>query len=413
MRRMHVVMIAPLYPATSGPIEAAAMRARGFATGLAGLGHEVAVVVGMPAGREPDRAGGVEVHLASWPDLRRFAKAPGMSRGKLVEPGRPLRMPFLRAWLSSVFPDRYAFWVPSAVRVARRIVRPDSVVLSTSARSAHIAGRLAHGERPWIADLNDPWAYSPKMTRRRVRDQVEWRMERATVGRATRLTATTPTMSAELERRHNIPATSILSGFNAAEFDGRAPGPRELPRRVLFAGTFYWTIDFRPLYEAVRVGVDEGWLDAAKLRLSFVGHLATRAALEAAEHGISDIVEADELVPRDELLGRLCRADALILPFYDEYTLAMKFFEYVGAGRPIIGYGASDRVAAKLIEQHDLGVTVRDREGFARVLRQLIDDPESLPAPAGEHRLAFTWTHSIATMDELLTAVASDGAVGR
>ena len=65
------------------------------------------------------------------------------------------------------------------------------------------------GNRPWIADLNDPWAFSPKMTRRRFRDQIEWRMEKATVGRATRLTATTPTMSAELERRHGIPATAV------------------------------------------------------------------------------------------------------------------------------------------------------------------------------------------------------------
>ncbi len=413
MRRVHVVMISPLYPAASGPIEAAATRARGIATGLVDLGHEVDVVVGMPPGREPERSGGVDVHLASWPDLRRFAKAPGMSRGRLVEPGRPLRMPLLRAMLSSVFPDRYAFWVPSAVRVARRIARPDSVVLSTSARSAHIAGRLVRGNRPWIADLNDPWAFSPKMTRRRFRDQIEWRMEKATVGRATRLTATTPTMSAELERRHGIPATAILSGFDAAEFDGRETGPGDLPRRLVFAGTFYWTLDFRPLYEAVRMGVDEGWLDADKLRVSFVGHLATRAAREAEEHGIAELVEASELVPREELLDRLCRADGLILPFYDEYTLAMKFFEYVGSGRPIIGYGAPDRVAATLIERHNLGVTVRDRDGFADVLRRLIEAPESFPAPAGEDRLAFTWAHSIAKLDELLSAAGSAGALGR
>lgn len=404
-------MIAPLYPATSGAIEAAAMRTRGLAAGLRRRGHSVSVVVGMAPGKEPDRSGDVNVVTAPWPDLRRFAKAPGMSRGRLVNPGEPLHMPLPRAMLSAVFPERYALWVPGAVAKARALLKKDTLIISTSARSAHIAARLVHGSRPWIADLNDPWAFSPKMTRRKYRDQVEWFMERSTVGHATRLSATTETMAAELQRRHGTPAAAILSGFDPHEYEHLRPAPRGLPRRVVFAGTFYWTIDFRPLYRAIREGIDEGWLTPETLQVSVVGHLASRAGQEAQDHGVADIVEARELIARDELLDRLAGADALILPFYDQYTLAMKFFEYVGAGRPIIGYGPPDRVAAKLIDQHHLGVIVNDKDGFKQRLHELVDDGDALPAPTGEDRLAFTWDRSIDRLEALIAdAVAAAGS---
>lgn len=404
-------MIAPLYPATSGPIEAAAMRTRGLATGLRRRGHTVSVVVGMAPGKEPDRSGDVNIVGAPWPDLRRFARAPGMSRGRLVNPGEPLRMPLPRAMLSAVFPERYALWVPGAAAKARSLLKNDTVIVSTSARSAHIAARLVQGSHAWIADLNDPWAFSPKMTRRKHRDQVEWFMERSTVGHATRLSATTETMAAELQRRHGTPAAAILSGFDPHEYEDRHPAPRGLPRRVVFAGTFYWTIDFRPLYRAIREGMDAGWLTSDTLQVSVIGHLASRAGQEAEDHGVADIIDAREPIARQELLDTLAGADALILPFYDQYTLAMKFFEYVGVGRPIIGYGPPDRIAGRLIDQHQLGVIVSDKDGFKQRLHELVDDGDALPAPRGDHRLAFTWDRSIDSLEALIEeAVAAAGA---
>ena len=180
-----------------------------------------------------------------------------------------------------------------------------------------------------------------------------------------------------------------------------------MPRRLLFAGTFYWTLDFRPLYEAVRRGLDEGWLDEGKLRISFVGRHAERAGREAEELGIASIVAGEGLVPRDELLDRMVNADALLLPLYDEFTIAMKFYEYVGAGRPIIGYGSPALPTGRLIERHGLGVVVDDAAGFEWRLRQLVEHPETFPAPSAEARQVFTWDRSIERLNDLLLAVVS------
>jgi glycosyltransferase involved in cell wall biosynthesis len=406
---VQIVMISPFYPATSGPVEAPAMRSRAIASGLHELGHDVSVIVGMADGREPAPVDGVEIVATSWPELRRVRTARGLRWPESVKPGEPARLPLLRSLVSSVLPERYAAWVPGAVAATRRVARPDAVILSTSARSAHIAGRLAHGSRPWIADVNDPWAFSPAVARRRGRDRLEWWMERATVGRATRITTTSPSTNEELARRHGVPATLVLSGFDPREFEERrvAARARDRPRVVLFAGTFYWTFDLRPLYEALRAGIDEGWLAADSLRVSFVGHLTGRAAREAAEYGLADLVDVSGAVPRDTLLDRLVEADALLLPFQDRYTMAMKFFEYVGAGRTIVGFGPSDCPPARLIEEHGLGVVVQDRDGFAGMIRRLVEDPDGLPAPTDQARALFTWGHSIEKLGALVDEVGS------
>jgi glycosyltransferase involved in cell wall biosynthesis len=383
------------------------MRARGIATGLRRSGHAVSVVTAALPDRALDEGGGVEVVALPCPELGRFGNAPGLKWPESVVPGEPLRMPFLRAMVSSVLPDRYAAWVPRAVRATRRLLDDDSVLLTTSARSAHIVGRLAHGRRPWVADVNDLWAFNRFVERRRARDWIEWRMECSTIGRSTAVTTTTAPMAEELDRRHEPTAVPILSGFDSADFDRLAPGPRSLPRRLLFAGTCYWTLDFAPLYEAVRQGLAEGWLDEGNLRISFVGHQTERVGREAEELGIASIVEGGGLLPRDELLERMVNADGLLLPLYDEFTIAMKFYEYVGAGRPIVGYGAPELPTGRLIERHGLGVVVQDAADFKWRLRQLVEHPETLPVPGAEARRAFTWDESIERLNDLLLAAGS------
>jgi len=100
-------------------------------------------------------------------------------------------------------------------------------------------------------------------------------------------------------------------------------------------------------------------------------------------------------------------ADALLLPIYeiDPYAMPMRFFEYVGAARPIIGYGPADRIQAKFIRDGNFGVVVSDRDEIKSTLRQFVADPASLPAPAGAARAEYTWARSIEKLDALVSGL--------
>ena len=405
----HILMVAPLYPAVSGPGAAAAMRARGLAHGLRRLGHDVTVICAMPKGVEPDRSGDVEVIATKWLDLESFAKARGM-KTTLVKPkigGGKARHTVLRNLAARALPDRYATWVPYGARAIKRRLEPETILWSTGPRSSHIATRVALGGHQWVADLNDIWAMNPHHQRRFFRDFWEKHLEQATIGHASRLTTVNDVAADELRRRFTMPVTTIMSGYNEAEYNGRPPTHDGGPPHILFAGTLYRTLDLQPLLEVLREGKAEGWLNAETLRLSFVGRLSERVEIEADELGVGDLVSASGLIPRDELLTSLVSADALLLPIYeiDPYAMPMRFFEYVGAARPIIGYGPADRIQAKFIRDGNFGVVVSDRDEIKSALRRFVADPTSLPAPAGAARAEYTWARSIEKLDALVSGL--------
>ncbi len=407
-------MLAPLYRAAGGPATAAELRAQGLATSLRALGHRVTVVCAMPKGAEPDRRADVEVVPAAWLDLEALARSAGLKSGSLVQPrlsGGPPRHTLLRSIVSKLVIDRHMTWIPAAILAARRVGGKGAIFVSTGARSSHIAARFARGRQPWIADLNDLWAMNPHYPRRMVQDTVDRLLERLTIANATRLTTVNDLMARELERRFPIRVTTIMSAFEPGDFDRRTrAGGSGGPIRILFAGTVYRSLDMRPFLKALRQGRQEGWLRKESLEVAFVGRLSERIALEAGELGVADLVTTSGLIPREELLDRLVDADALLLPLYenDPYALPMRFFEYVGAGRPIIGYGPPDRIAGRLIAEQRLGVVVSDQSETEQLLRLLVVEGATLPRPAPAVRREFTWERRIETLRELIADVGAN-----
>lgn len=400
---VHVVMVATLYRPASGPAAAAGMRAWGLATGLRKLGFGVTVITTAKRGAEPARDEGVEVITPYRPDLEPLARRLGFAtehNARAHRPGAeepPIDRNSFHAFVSMFVPDRYASWIPAAAWATRRAGTPDSVVISTGPPSSRYAARAAHGRRPWIADINDLWALNPWSKRRPVRDRVDQIIEHATIGSADRFTTVNEPMAAELRNRYAIPVETVTSGYDPADFTGRARGAADGPTRILFAGTVYPTLDMEPVWTAIRGGKDEGWLTPATLRLTFVGPLSERMGNEARRLGLDDVVEAHTPLPRDALLDELVGADVLLLPLYerDPLALPMRFFEYVGSGRPILAVGPADRVAGRLIRQRGLGRVASNASEVRDALQLLAQDRGALGAGTLAAREAFTWQHSV------------------
>jgi glycosyltransferase involved in cell wall biosynthesis len=410
--RPHVLMIAPLYAAAEGPVPAAGLRARGLARGLAERGYRLTLVVGMGRGQRPFELQDVDIRTAPWLDLDGLATALGLEGGSIFRRrrNRTARLPLLRKVATAVLPpDRYATWIPAGIAVARSAIQSDTLVLSTGAKSSHIVARAVR-RRPWIADLNDLWAGDPhRRIRARARDSLDRRLERATLTHADRLITVTEPMRHELTKRFGSKVETIYSGFDPQEFDlsQRRPGivsadGERAPVEILFGGTLYPTFNLDPLFAGMAAGRDEGWLDDQSLRVRFIGRLTERAEAEAERWRLSQFVETSGVIPRGELLAELVTADALLLPLYDEdpYSLPMRFFDYVGAGRPIVALGPPERVGAQLIREHRLGAVVSNAGDAALTIRSLVERTADLATPTD--RDLFTWSRSLDRLESLI-----------
>lgn len=395
----HALVVAPLFPAVDGATPAAAMRSRGLVLALGSLGYRVTVVCGMPYGRRAADAPGIDVHSTPWLDYDGLVRRVGATVGRqAVGDGKTAG----RALISRVVPpDRYLTWVPGAAIAARRLLHPGSIILSTSAKSAHLVGHLVARGRPWIADLNDPWVHNPHMPAGPIRAKVDRRLEALGIGAATHITTVTPPLRDALATRFGDErVTTLMSGFDPLEsrhFGASATVERGL---LLYVGTLYDRLDLTPLFSGVAEARRLGTLSANGVRFRFVGRLNERVMREAAAHGVEEFFEVSGPVARSEVLAMMAAADALILPVYDgdPYSLPMKFFEYLGAGRPIVALGPPDRLGARMVVENDLGTVVSSSHGARDLVEQLSQSPEPLAPIAPETVAPFTWS---ATTDVL------------
>jgi glycosyltransferase involved in cell wall biosynthesis len=261
-------------------------------------------------------------------------------------------------------------------------------VMSTGGASAHVVARAVHGSRPWIADINDLWWRNPHHRVGPLREWVDFRIEAGILRSATALTVPNEARGGEILERTGRTATTIPTGFDPAEFD--LSDDRPARREIVFAGTLYSDFRLSLLLEALARGRAAcGWSPEG-VRLVFIGTGAGRVMAEAAAWGVDEFVEGIPPIPRADLLSRLVAADALLLPLYssDATSLPMRFFDFVGAGRPIIAIGPAARPAAELIRTYDLGFVCSDADEIISVLDCLFRTPR----PAGvtaEARRAF------------------------
>lgn len=408
----HVLFLAAAYPPWPN---APATRARGFARGLARLGYEVSIVTADTHIGAPAEDAGVDVEATPWLDPRAMATRLGLRKTPLGRPqvsGHGSKVsPLLSLADRLAVPDLYFSWVPFAVAAARRKRRKDSIVYSTGPVSSHVVARLAGGRRPWVADVNDLWWGNPFRGTGAARTRIDRALEASTLAHADSLTTVNETVRSVLERRWEKPVCVVWSGFEPAEFPPRSER-RKSRIRLLFAGTLYPTADLTPLLEALATGLRERLLSPERLEVAVIGGGSARFALQAERYGVSSLCRTLDRIPRAKLLRELVDADALLLPVYREQAdiIQMRFFEYVGAGRPIVALGPRDHLASRIVREQGLGVSVSSAKEMGDALHRLLADPDrGLPSGDEETRRRFAWDTRI---EELAQAI-EDAAAGQ
>jgi glycosyltransferase involved in cell wall biosynthesis len=382
---MRTLIVTHYFPPETGAPQA---RLSALARHWAAEGDQVTVLTGMP-----NHPTGV---------------LPPEYRGALRRRERRDGYTVLRTWLYATPNEGIArktlshlsFMVSSVLLGWRASGRADTVVVSSptffSIGAAWLLARLKRAR--FVVEVRDLWpaifVELGVLTSRRLIRLLE-RLELAAYAAADEVVVVSDGFRANLIER-GVPAAkvhTIRNGVSLDAFDPATPadpylrlglGARPDQCLVLYAGT-----------HGISQGLPEAALAATRLtgrpvHLAFVGEGADKPRLrhQVAELGLGNVTLANA-VPAAIMPSLLASADILLvtlrdIPLFTTF-IPSKMFEYLAAGRPVIGAVAGE-AAQILREAGAVVVPPGDAVALAGAIRDLAADPERQRALARQGR---------------------------
>ncbi|MEA2256574.1 MAG: hypothetical protein QOG35_2619 [Solirubrobacteraceae bacterium] len=399
MRRL--LLLAYHYPPVGG---GGVQRNRRFAQHLPAFGYEPVVVTG--TGCKPGRWTPLDPTIVD-PSLAdvEVHRVPGPEPTPATGVARQL------AGLLERHDEAQRWWLDGAVAVGAAVGRDCDAILASLVpyETAHAAIALARElGKPWIADLQDPWALDEMwLYPTRVHHAVDRRRMRRQLASAAAIVMNTPEAAARLTRAFPELASrvvvSITNGFDASDFAG--PAPAAAPDdafRIVHTGTMHTTnglrlrrrrwlrrvlggvtpdVDLLPrahvfLLEALRrLAADDPAL-VAGVEVQLAGVLTDADREIAAQSRFARLLGYRS---HEETIALIRSADLLFLPMHDlapghrAGLTPGKAYEYVASGRPILG-AVPDGDARELLERVGTARLCRpaDVEAMTELLRDAI-----------------------------------------
>src|SRR5215207_3772939 len=352
---LRILLVAYFYP----PLNSiGARRPAALAKWLRRRGHDVTVLTSVQSGVSPDDAAAGVVRtrdlLATRLNWRGESQAVATGQSDAAwdpDPG---------VWGSIVMPDiQLVSWVPFAVAAARRLHRRkafDVVITTSPVESGHVIGvALRRAGVPWIADMRDGWRFEAPREDWPLAPQrwLDGQLERAALGRASKVVMVTEPLSEDLRRRRRLHVATITNGFDPDEEAEAvaAAAPVDGGKLTLaHTGGLGHKQSLRPLLEAlVRIERSQPGL-SDRVELLLAGQRTAEQQALHAEPAFAPFIRYLGFVERPTALAIQRRADVLVLITSGKRRgeATGKLFEYLAARRPILLFG-TDNAAAEIV----------------------------------------------------------------
>ena len=284
------------------------------------------------------------------PSFRSELVANGGKRGLLSR----LYFEYQRRYL---IPDPKIGWLKYAVREAEKIFSEYSprIMLSTSPEAtAHlIALKLNEKYKiPFAADFRDPWTqghYSLERPAKARKKELE--MEERVLEKSSAITCVMKSYIDGFTKEHPaIPQARfhiIPNGFDEADYSGIKA--REFGHfTIAHTGSIYHQRSPIPMFKAINQLLNERPQAKDDFRLFLLGQVDTEYFKSAVAMGISDIIIHEGFGTHSESLSVQLGADVLLI--LSEGVMTAKVYEYLRAGKPIIGFAPSGELASRISE---------------------------------------------------------------
>ncbi|MCC3861727.1 glycosyltransferase [Pseudemcibacter aquimaris] len=285
-------------------------------------------------------------------------------------------------------PDAQIGWKNNAVKAGMQLVsnwRPDIIYASAMPITSFLVAKKISEKSniPWVGELRDLWTDSPYYTNPGWKKWYEKIWEKSLFSKAIGLTTITEHSVCQLQEKYNCPIELILNGYDPIDFQISESQSLYPPNsfisegiNILYAGMIYpGKRDPEPLLKAV-YNLPEHY--KSKIKIHFYGTQLDSVIKQVDELQLEDSVNFSTPIPYQEILNLQKLSDILLLLMWDNPkeigTFTGKFFEYIGARRPIICIGGDNSPPAQLINERNLGYISNNVEELVKILIRLIDE---------------------------------------
>ena len=266
-------------------------------------------------------------------------------------------------------PDSLYAWFFTSIFVGKKIIEKekiDAIYATGPPQTAFLVGAFLKRicNRPLVIDFRDLWinnpfvSYPSKIHYRLERRMEEWVLEQADV-----VAVVCQSLKSELVQSFPFLNESkiyvISNGFDPDDFDEVTP--RSFGKfTILHAGSIYGprVREFKLLLEAVDHLIHSRSVLAEDFQLIFVGYLARAARKIMGDLNLPNVHYVG-VKHHHEIIELMLGSDVLLLIPGASENITAKIFEYLAAGKFILNLSDWDGEASELINEMQVGKTVK------------------------------------------------------
>lgn len=288
-------------------------------------------------------------------------------------------------------PDSRVFWIKPSVRFLSTYLKnhPEiTTIISTGPpHSTHlIALKLKEKfDLKWIADFRDPWTqidfYADLLPGKRA-DKKHKRLEKLVLTKANEVVTVSNACAEGLEEIAKRKIHVVTNGYNFPEFDSSKV---ELNQDFTIShfGSMPFTRNPLVLWKVLGQLIQSNTEMAARLKINLIGTVDYQVINSLKEFDLEDYVTITPPIPHQESI-LLQRSSQLLLLVANNAgnvkgILTGKFFEYLGAKRPIIAIGENESDLQTIVNHTKCGcfVDYSDEETLTSYINQSFNDYQS------------------------------------
>jgi glycosyltransferase involved in cell wall biosynthesis len=252
-------------------------------------------------------------------------------------------------------PDARAFWICPSARFLRKYLKAnpeiDTVISTGPPHSMHlIARRLKHKfpKLNWVADFRDPWTeidFYHELLPGKWADTRHHKLEKAVLTEADHIITVSNSCSSGLSAISGRPVHVVTNGYIFPEFD-----PKQIALDSKFTIAHFGSMPFSrnpdALWTALQNLIQRNEAFREFLEIRLVGSVDFKIHRLLKEKNLDQFVNSIASVSHSESIRMQRQTQILLLVANNtgntKGILTGKFFEYLGAKRPILAIGEQD-----------------------------------------------------------------------